>query len=185
MCHLSAVQKSNWNSDFSPFERSSVSIISRMLLLWNRAAKVVLKSVALLLPTVLLVIALALTYSTAHGYMTWWVWSRGSVSVRGVSSGYLHVNWKHPMVIITRTDLHPSQSYLVWIGEKNTLIHCGEWHAPRVPVFPIGDVNPPCSIFSNRDDMPSADDPVASTLTARPGFVKFQTVQGNRVVASW
>ena len=132
-----------------------------------------------------LLIAIGLVYSTSHGYMTWWYGSRGSVTVGGVQNGYLHLNRKHAGVMITRTDVQPSQSYLIWIGEKNSLIHCGEWHAPHVPAFPIGDVNPPCSVFINGSDMPSADNPVSSTLAARPGFVEFQTMQGKKIVASW
>src|SRR5229473_1193821 len=77
-----------------------------------------------------------LWYSTARGYMTWWFWSRGSVAVDGVRSGYLHRNWEHSAVIITRTDSKASQSYLVWLPGKKSLIHCGEWHAPRLPAFP-------------------------------------------------
>ena len=132
-----------------------------------------------------LLVGIGLVYSTTHGYMTWWVWSRGHVTVGGISNGYLHLNRKHSGVIITRTDLHPGQSYLIWLGEKNFLIHCGEWHATRLPAFAIGDVNPPCSVFSNGSDMASADNPIESTLTARPGFVEFQTMQGKKVVAAW
>jgi len=141
--------------------------------------------VAVIAFSLALLLGIGLVYSTTHGYMTWWVWSRGSVTVGGVSNGFLGLNRKNSMALITRTDLHPNQSYLVWIGEKNSLIHCGEWHAPRLPAFPIGDANPPCSIFSNGSNMASADNPVASTLTARPGSIEFQTMQGKKVVASW
>jgi hypothetical protein len=82
-------------------------------------------------------------------------------------------------------DVHPSQSYLIWLGDKKHVTHCGEWQAPRFPAFPIGDVNPPCSVFTNSWGMVSADDAVSSTLAARPGFVEFQTVQGKKVTAFW
>jgi hypothetical protein len=131
-----------------------------------------------------LLLAAAFTYSTAHGYMTWWFSSNASVAVDGVRNGYLHRNWEQSGVIITRVDSHPSQSYLVGLSGKH-VIHCGDWHAPRFPVFSIGDVNPPCSFFSNGSDMPIADDAVSSTLTARPGFVEFYTMTGRKVTASW
>jgi hypothetical protein len=37
----------------------------------------------------------------------------------------------------------------------------------------------------NGSDLPVADNAVLSTLTARPGFVEFQTEHGKRVTASW
>jgi hypothetical protein len=129
--------------------------------------------------------AMGAWYSTAHGYMTWWFRSSGTVAVDGVRSGFLHFNWAHSAVIITRTDLHPSQSYLVGLTGRKSPIHCGDWEAPRFPAFPIGDVNPPCSIFSNGSDLPIADNAVFSTVTARPGFVEFQTEHGKKVTASW
>jgi hypothetical protein len=132
-----------------------------------------------------LMVVAGLPYSTSHGYMTWWFRSGGHVEVNGVRSGYVHRNWENSAVIITRVDLHPSQSYLVWLGDKKHLTHCGEWHAPHLPAFSIGDVNPPCSFFSNSSDISNADDAVSSTLTARPGHVEFQTVQGKKVAASW
>ena len=64
------------------------------------------------------------------------------------------------------------------------MIHCGEWHAPRFPACPIGDVNPPCSIF-NSANLPAADNPIVGTLKAGPRSVEFQTMQGRRVFASW
>jgi hypothetical protein len=33
--------------------------------------------------------------------------------------------------------------------------------------------------------MPKADNPEYSTLTVRPDFVEFYTVQGKRITASW
>jgi hypothetical protein len=107
------------------------------------------------------------------------------VAVNGVRSGYVHRNRDNSAVIITRVDVYPNQSYLIWLGDHKHLTHCGEWHAPRFPAFPIGDVNPPCSFFSNGSDLQVADDAVLSTLTGRPGFVEFQTERSKKVTASW
>ncbi len=161
-----------------------VSIIG-MTVHWNRFVKMVLGLAGLGLLAFALLLAMTLWYSTAHGYMTWWFSSGGQVAVDGVRRGFLHVNWEHSAVIITRTDLRPSQSYLVGVYDPNSLTHCGDWQAPRLPAFPIGDVNQPCSFFSNGSDLPAADNAVFSTLTARPGFVEFRTARGKEVTASW
>ena len=151
----------------------------------NRRAKLALKVVGLLLFVFALLIAAGLTYSTVHGYIRWWFWSSGSVAVDGSRDGYIHINKQHSAVIITRTDSNPHQSYLVALSGRKWMIHCGEWHAPRIPAFPIGDVNPPCSIFSNGAELPTADNPIVDTLKAGPRSVEFQTMQGRRVSAFW
>ena len=152
---------------------------------WNRRAKLALKVAGLLLFTFVLLIAAGLTYSTLQGYATWWFWSSGSVAVDGSRHGYMHINKQNSAVIITRTDSSPRQSYLVALSGRKWMIHCGEWHAPRLPAFPIGDVNPPCSIFSNGAELPTADNPIVGTLKAGPHSIEFQTMQGRRVSASW
>ena len=169
---------------FPPFNPRIVSIIS-MTVHWNRVVRVVLRLAGLGLFAFVLLFAVSLWYSTTHGYTTWWFSSSGQVAVDGVRSGFLHVNRKHSAVIITRTDLRPSQSYLVGLSGEKSLTHCGDWQAPRLPAFPIGDVNQPCSFFSNGSDLAVADNAVFSTLTARPGFVEFQTERGKKVTASW
>jgi hypothetical protein len=151
----------------------------------NRVIKMVLRLAGVGLVGFALLIVVGSLYSTANGYMTWWFSSKSQVTVDGVRSGFLHVNWEHSRVIITRTDLRPSQSYLVRLDGKKFLTHCGVWQAPRFPVFSFDDVNPPCSFFSNGSDLLVADNAVLSTLTARPGFVEFQTEHGKKVTASW
>jgi hypothetical protein len=152
---------------------------------WIRVARVTLKVGGLLLLAFTSLIGAGLTYSTAHGYMGWWFWSSGSVAVDGTRHGYVYINKQRSAVIITRTDSNPHQSYLVELSAKKWAIHCGEWHAPRFPAFPIGDVNPPCSFFSNGADLPTADNPVEGTLNAGPRSVEFQTMSGRKVSASW
>jgi hypothetical protein len=161
-----------------------VSIIT-MAFNWNRVGRIGLRLALRGLIASALLLAVGLWYSTAHGYMTWYLRSRSHVVVNGIRSGFVHVNWEHSAVIITRTDLHPSQSYLVGLTGPKSLTHCGDWQAPRLPAFPIGDVNPPCSFFNKGTDSPIADDAVLSTLTARPGFVEFQTAHGKKVTVSF
>lgn len=151
----------------------------------QRLVKILLKIIGFGLFIFVLIVVAGLIYSTSHGYMTWWFKSSGQVTVNGVQSGYMHRNRENSALIITRVDLRPSQSYLVWIRGKKDVTHCGEWHATRFPAFSIGDVNPPCSFFTKSSDTANADEAVSSTLTVRPGFVEFQTVQGKKVSASW
>jgi hypothetical protein len=152
---------------------------------WNQVVKMVLRLAGRGLFICALLFATGLWYPTAHGHMTWWFRSSSQVAVDGVRNGFLYVNWHHSAVIITRTDLRPSQSYLVRLSGGKSLTHCGDWKAPRLPAFTIGDVNPPCSFFSNGSDSPVADNAVLSTLATRPGFVEFQTERGKKVTASW
>jgi len=107
---------------------------------------------------------LGLWYSTAHGYTTWWFSSNSQVTVDGVRSGFLDANREHSAVIITRTDLRPSQSYLVGLSGRKSVTHCRDWQAPRLPAFPIGDVDPPCSFFSNGSDIINVRPPLSRAL---------------------
>jgi hypothetical protein len=148
--------------------------------------RLLLKLVAgLVVLLVVLTIYAAFVYPTTHGYMRWWFRSNASLSIDGVHNGYVHTNSDHSAIIITRTDSSPRQSYLVTLSDHRFVIHCGEWHAPHLIAFPIGHVNPPCSVFRNGEDMPSADNPMSSTLVLRPRFVEFKTAHGKTVSASW
>ncbi len=135
----------------------------------------------------ILFVAGLVTYSTARGYTDWWLTANGHVEVDGVSSGYLHEDWSHSSVLITRTDLKPHQSYLVHLSTTKSLAYCGDWHAPRMPLFPIGDLNPPCLGFDRDDDAKTqrGDFPISSTLLVKDRLVEFSTMQGRKVTASW
>lgn len=51
-----------------------------------------MKIVGALLLAIALLVTVGLAYSTAHGYMTWWYWSGGWVSIDGNRHGYVHMN---------------------------------------------------------------------------------------------
>jgi hypothetical protein len=130
----------------------------------------------------LLLIVVAVAYSTMSGYTTWWVpVATGHVAVNGVRSGYLHRTSRYSALIITRTDVSPAQSYLVGLSERPEVIHCGRWHAPRFFPFPIGDVSPPCSVFSGDWNLPEADNPTFATLRIPEESVEFYTMRGKKV----
>jgi len=165
--------------DFSPTERTSVSIISGGFRM--RLALKIIVAMAVLFTG--LGIYAAFVYPTTHGYMRWWFESSASVTVD--ASGYAHINSDHSAIIITRTDSSPKQSYLVSLSGQRALIYCGQWHAPRLIAFPIGHVNPPCSALGNVEELTRADSPVLSTLVVRPRSVEFKTAHGKTVSASW
>lgn len=151
---------------------------------YNRAVRRAVKLFGRGLLAFLLLVILAVGYSTTQRHATWWRRvPNAAIAVNGIRAGYLHQNCTHSRVIITRTDLSPPQSYLVDISDRRWLIHCGDWHAPKFVIFPIGHVNAPCSIFGN--DSPRADHAEFSTLVVHPGFIEFSTVQGKHVTASW
>lgn len=105
--------------------------------------------------------------------------------VDGVSNGYLFKASSGKGWIITRTDSKPSQSYLVSRYGSNHVIYCGKWHAPRLPVFPFGDVNPPCLGLLTDAEVQKADLPKSSTLSIGPSSIEFDTMHGKRVAVSW
>lgn len=130
-------------------------------------------------------VVLAVSYSTARGYMSWWFRCGGSVQVDGVKNGYLHKNWSGTAVIITLTDLKPSESYFVSLLGSKYLLSCGNWHAPRFFPFAFGDINPPCLLLHDEVEAQRTDLPDSSTASIQPGSIEFSTKDGRKVTASW
>ena len=130
------------------------------------------------------VVSVPFVYSTVRGYTEWWFWRKATVTIDGTFHGFVHTLRNNSAAIITRTDTSPRQSYLVSLSGRGSLIHCGEWSAPRFPVFPIGDVNPPC-LFSDGVGNPKADYGVPASLSVQSHAVEFTTVSGRKIKASW
>ncbi len=130
-------------------------------------------------------VVLSFFYSVSHGYMTLWIQNAGRVCTNGIPNGCIHRTSRVGAVIITRTDSLPRQSYTVsWEG-RPTVIHCGTWHALRLPLFGIADVNPPCSLFTDYSSVKPEGLPVRSSLVARRGYAEFVTNDKTKVTASW
>ena len=99
--------------------------------------------------------------------------------------GSLHRGNRGQTLFLTRRDKSKAESYMINIpqGRQGFVLNCGSWSAPRLIVFPIGDVNPPCWTFSNGE---------ASTL-ARPNrnlilgvrSIEFTADDGSRITAFW
>ena len=88
------------------------------------------------------------------------------------------------ILLLTRTDDSRPETYLVSLGPRKTVFDCGEWHPLRFLPFPVGDVNPPCTIFTV-DPTKVHDPPTAATPTTGRNFIEFITVSGKKVRAQW
>ncbi|HKV81878.1 MAG TPA: hypothetical protein VJP02_27270 [Candidatus Sulfotelmatobacter sp.] len=126
----------------------------------------------------------AIVYSTWRGYIRWYFRVDGQVLVDGQkTTGYLHTNTGKTILLLTRTDNSRPETYLVSLGPTKTIIDCGEWHPLRFLPFPIGDLNPPCSKFT--DPVKIHDPPTTATATAGRKFIEFSTTSGKKVRAQW
>jgi hypothetical protein len=143
------------------------------------------RTILLVLGLITVLIAVPLVYSTTKGYTIWWFGEAGNVTVDAAPNGFLHRSEKVNAIILTRTDTSPRQSYLIGLGKNRLVINCGGWSAPHFPIFAIGDVNPPCSVFTNDDNDSRSDRASNSTLFVRPNSVEFTTTSGKRIKASW
>jgi len=144
-----------------------------------------MKRVVLAIVLAIVAISTLSVYSTGRRYNTWWFRRMSTVRVNGIENGFMHRRWNNDVVIITRTDTAPHQSYLVVLSGDRFLIHCGDWSAPSFPIFPINHVNAPCSFFRNGANDPKADNGIVKTLIIQPQSVEFTTVSGKRIKASW
>jgi hypothetical protein len=68
-------------------------------------------------------------------------------------------------------------------GRQGFVSNCGSWTAPRLIVFPIGDVNPPCWTFSDGETSTLARPSRNLVLGTRS--VEFTADDGTRITATW
>jgi hypothetical protein len=132
-----------------------------------------------------LLLAFLLVYSTVKGYMTWYFRVNGQVTVDGhKTTGYMHANTARTILLVTRTDGSRPETYLVSLRDDKAVLDCGQWNPVRFLPFPIGDVSPPCSVFTV-DPAKVIDAPVAATLVRRRTSVEFTTASGKKVRAEF
>jgi hypothetical protein len=133
----------------------------------------------------ILLIAGAMLYLTLKGYTTWYFGVNGQVTIDGrKTAGYMHANARRTLLLLTRTDQTRPETYLVSLRDDKGIVDCGGFHPTRFLPFPIGDVNPPCSIFT-ADPANVIDGPLAATLVRGRRSVEFSTTSGRRVKAEW
>jgi hypothetical protein len=137
--------------------------------------------IALLAAAPLLLLEIPITYSTLHGYSTWYWYSPHSrLFVDGQAvQGYVHRARRTRLV--TRRDTQRPHSYLISYDGKfrGVVSHCGDWAAPPAPVFVIGHVNPPCWLVDDpAEHRPEAP---ASSVTVRDDVLEFRTNDGKLI----
>jgi hypothetical protein len=105
-----------------------------------------MKTVLISCVSITCIFALAVLYSTAKGYTSWyWRNSHAVVLVDGRQvSGYVHRSVRK--IILTRRDLAKPRSYWIDTTPPSTARphYCGSWSAPNFFVFVVGDLNMPC-----------------------------------------
>jgi hypothetical protein len=147
--------------------------------------KRLLRALGAVLFLALLFVAGSLTYSTWRGYTRWYFRVNGQVVVNGrQTSGYLHANTDKTLLMLTRTDEARTETYLISLGTTKRAFDCGEWHPLHFLPSPVGDVNPPCTVYTV-DPTKVHDPPTAATPTTGRNFIEFTTASGKKVRAQW
>jgi hypothetical protein len=127
----------------------------------------------------LILVASAIIYSTEKGYTAWFVRIPDAViSVNGArAKGWVDSASNGRAIFFTRADSAKPVTYdLVFRQDgKGLVLSCGSWVAPRLAVFPVGDVNPPCFFEGS----------AGHDVTREPRSVAFTTNEGARVEARW
>jgi hypothetical protein len=101
--------------------------------------------------------------------------------------GWLHRGSHAGNLFLTRRKGGNVESYLIMIPRdgQGSVSSCGNWAAPRLPAFPIGDVNPPCwTIHAAEDPTPKFTLP-SRKLISGEHFVEFTADDGSRIRGSW
>jgi hypothetical protein len=133
----------------------------------------------------LLIVVGSIAYSMWRGSIGWYFRVGGQVVVNArETSGYLHANSQKTILLLTRSDDSRPETYLVSIGPTKTVFDCGDWHPLRFLPFPVGDVNPPCTVFIV-DPAKVHDPPITGTVTTGRNFVEFSTASGKRIRGQW
>jgi len=145
----------------------------------NFSVKKVLKSALALFVVLTVLLTLLVTYSLHSPYTAWY--SRvgnARLTVDGKDArGSLHRGNRGETFFVTRRDKSKTESYSISVlpSGQGFVSNCANWTAPRLPVFPIGDVNPPCWTVSNGD----------RNLVVGTKSLQFTADDGSRITASW
>jgi len=115
-----------------------------------------LKTAAIL---ILVLLGILITVDIFSPYAAWYfVVPSARLTVDGrPDQGWLHRGNHRESLFLTRRDRGKAESYLIWIPKdrQESVLSCGHWTAPRLPAFPIGDLNPPCwTIVASEDPTP-------------------------------
>ena len=148
--------------------------------------KIVLKFALVLLLALVVVVIMHDVFSP---YTAWYSRvSNARLTVDGKEvQGSLHRGNRGETLFLTRRDKLKAESYMIWIpkGRQGLVRDCGEWTAPRLPAFSIGDVNPPCWTFNADDSRASSTASPNRNLVPGANSIEFTGDDGSRISASW
>lgn len=139
--------------------------------------------------SILVLLGIVITVDIFSPYTVWYfVVPSARLTVDGrPERGWVHRGKHRESLFLTRGDRGKTESYMICIPKdrQGYVLSCGHWTAPRLPAFPIGDLNPPCwTIVASEDPTPKPSLPVRN-LAAGTAFVEFTADDGSRVKASW
>lgn len=141
--------------------------------------KTLVRIAALFAVVFVILVASAIIYSTGKGYTAWFFRIPNTVvTVNGArTKGWLHSDSSGRAIFFTRADTVKPETYdLVFASGRNgQVLSCETWVAPRLPVFPVGDVNPPCFLEGS----------AGHDVTRGKRSVAFTTNEGVRIEAHW
>ena len=150
-----------------------------MAILGKNRLKTSVKAITLIAICFFVLAAMALAYSTATGYTSWFFRVRHPViTVNGIrSEGWLHRTRNGNVIFFTEHSPSRAVTYeLVFADSGNGhVFSCGAWVAPRWPTIPMGDLNPPCFFLGY----------AGQHLTRGSNSVSFSTLDGRRLEAHW
>jgi hypothetical protein len=152
----------------------------------NTKVRSILKIAAIL---ILVLFGIVVTHEIFSPYTAWYfVVPKTRLTVDGrPEQGRLHRGNHGETLFLTRREKGKEESYMIWIprDRQGIVASCGHWTAPRFPVFPIGDVNPPCwTFFFSGGPTPKPTLP-GRNLAAGIDFVEFTADDGRRLKISW
>ena len=130
-------------------------------------------------------VALVIVHAAFSPYTAWYFrLSDARFTVDGKEvRGSLHRGNRGQTLFLTRRDKSKAESYMISIpqGRRGFVSNCGNWTAPRLTVFPIGDVNPPCWAFSDGETSTLARPNRNLVLGVRS--IEFTADDGSRITA--
>jgi hypothetical protein len=125
-------------------------------------------------------LAYTMIYSTAKSYTVWFHrFPHAVMTADGRQiKGWLHSTRDHRAFFFTRADSDKPFTYDLAIAPSGSrsVLGCGTWVAPRFPVIPVGDVDPPCL---------SRGGGGGRNLTTGERSVSFVASDGVRLEAHW
>jgi hypothetical protein len=145
-------------------------------------------SVKIAAALLLALIVLTVVYAIFSPHATWYsrVWNARITADGKEIRGSLHRSHQGEALFLTRRDKSKAESYLIWAHQdrRGLVLTCGRWTAPRLPLFVIGDVNPPCWPANDSDNYPSRISPNRK-LVVGAKIIEFTADDDSRITASW